>query len=86
LVVITVEWVSTVITNRGGDMTTVGMNGMYEPDVAGAALDLDGATVESGPELGENDADPLADTDTVHRDSDGTPVGRADADADAAPN
>jgi hypothetical protein len=58
---------------RGGDMTTFGMNGMYETDLAGEALDLDGATV-----------DPSAEADAEHVDTDGTPVGAADA--DAAPN
>ena len=48
-------------------MTTFGMNGMYEIDLAGEALDLDGATV-----------DPSADPDAEHLDSDGPPVGAAD--------
>ena len=67
-------------------MTMTGSNGMYENVIAGGALDLDGATAEAGPEIGEDDVDPSADLDDPHRDSDGVPVGRADADADAAPN
>jgi hypothetical protein len=52
------------------------MNGMFEPDEAGKALDLDGATVEeTGPE------DPPAGVET-QLDTDGTPVGEADLEAD----
>jgi hypothetical protein len=58
-------------------MTDVGMNGMFEPEEAGRFLDLDGATVE---EVGPEDPDVPGD-----RDTDGTPVGRADHEADAAP-
>jgi hypothetical protein len=53
------------------------MNGMFEPEEAGRFLDLDGATVE---EAGPEDPDVPGD-----RDTDGTPVGRADHEADAAP-
>ena len=53
------------------------MNGMFEPGEAARLLDLDGATVEeTGP---ENPAVP------GDRDSDGTPVGSADYEADQAP-
>jgi hypothetical protein len=31
-------------------MTEVSMNGMFEPEVAGAALDRDGATVDDAPD------------------------------------
>jgi len=54
-------------------MTDVSNNGMFEPEEVGRLLDLDGATVDAGP---EGPAD---------RDTDGTPVGRADHEADAAP-
>lgn len=44
----------------------------------------DGATVEqAGPEYGTADD---FDVETAGRDTDGTPVGSADADADAAPD
>jgi hypothetical protein len=65
---------------------TQSINGMFENHGAGRALDLDGATVENGSDVAADDADPVADVDTTHRDSDGTPVGTADAEADAAPN
>jgi hypothetical protein len=57
-------------------MTDTSMNGMFEPDEAGKALDLDGATVEeTGPE------DPPAGVET-QLNTDGTPVGEADLEAD----
>jgi hypothetical protein len=65
---------------------TFGDTGMYENLVAGKALDLDGATVEPGHEVGEHDIDPDAYLTDRGRDSDGVSIGRADADADAAPN
>ena len=65
---------------------TQSMNGMFENHGAVKAIDLDGATVESGADVAADEVDPAADVDSVHRDSDGTPVGPADADADAAPN
>jgi hypothetical protein len=53
-------------------------------NVAGEAVDLDGATVEeTGPEHTADEVDPDADLRNEHRDSDGTPVGSADAEADA---
>jgi hypothetical protein len=58
----------------------------YVPGIAADAVDLEGATVESGPETAAGDVDPAADVDNAHRDTDGMPVGLADAEADAAPN
>jgi hypothetical protein len=65
---------------------THGVNGMFTNGLAGEALDLDGASSEAGRELDERGIDPAADLDNPRRDSDGTPVGPADAEADAAPN
>jgi hypothetical protein len=60
-------------------MTDIGNNGIFEAAKAGEALDLDGATVnETGPEDPEFGVYPDVDTD-------GTPVGEADAEADANP-
>ncbi len=62
------------------------MHQAYVADrVASEAVDVDGATVQqSGPEVGEDDVVPETDVPNTHRDSDGTPVGLADAEADAA--
>ena len=60
-------------------MTDIGNNGMFEPGLAGEALDLDGAIVdETGPEDPPFGVYPDVDTD-------GTPVGEADAEADRRP-
>jgi len=59
-------------------MTDVGNNGMFGPERLARAVDLGGATVdEVGPE------DPPADV-IPDRDTDGSLVGAADADADEA--
>ncbi len=51
-------------------------------EVAGRGADVEGATIEeAGPELAPDEGMP---DDSFDRDSDGTPVGQADADADAA--
>jgi len=65
---------------------THGVNGMYENGLAAEALDLDGATVETGPERTEDRIGPRADLVNPHRDTDGVPIGQADAEADSAPN
>ena len=65
---------------------TQSMNGMFENHGAGKALDLDGATVDGGSQVAADEVDPTADFDATRRDSDGTPVGLADVEADAAPN
>ena len=53
-------------------------------NVAAEAVDLDGATVgETGPEHTADEVVPDADLNPPARDTDGTPVGAADADADA---
>jgi hypothetical protein len=58
-------------------MTDVSNNGMFEPEEVGKLLDLDGATVD--------DAGPEDPAEPADRDTDGTPVGRADYEADTAP-
>ncbi|MGX6602089.1 hypothetical protein ACWKSP_08145 [Micromonosporaceae bacterium Da 78-11] len=61
-------------------MTDFGNNGMFEPARARKVLDLDGALVEdTGPENPAFGVNPDVDTD-------GTPVGAADAEADAHPH
>jgi hypothetical protein len=59
-------------------MTDVGNNGMFEPEVAGRTLDLEGAVAD-----GNDPEDPPADV-TPDRDTDGSLVGDADAAADEA--
>jgi hypothetical protein len=69
-----------------GGVMTVNMFPPLPPNVAGRAVDVDGAVTETGPEREADEVDPTADFDNPRRDSDGTPVGLADAEADAAPN